>query len=113
MPTYAFTTIDDPLGTRGTSAADITNNGQVVGTYFISVGLQAKTSGRGFFYSDGSFSTLSRPTTRDPQGTHALGINEADFIVGWSDSPSGPEGFVFNGTNYSDPSTLGFEVDGI
>ena len=32
MPVYTYTTIDDPLATKGTTAEDINNAGQIVGS---------------------------------------------------------------------------------
>jgi probable HAF family extracellular repeat protein len=57
MPVYTYTTIDDPLATKGTTAEDINNAGQIVGSYDNASGQH------GFLYSSGVFTTLETTAT--------------------------------------------------
>jgi probable HAF family extracellular repeat protein len=74
MPVYTYTTIDDPSATKGTTANDINNEGQIVGSYNNASGQH------GFLYSNGVFTTLDEPLATN--GTEALGINDMGQIVG-------------------------------
>src|SRR6266849_2362906 len=53
-----FTTLDDPLGTGGTSARGINDAGQIVGEYFVAGSAHAHS----FLYSGGNFATLAEPS---------------------------------------------------
>ena len=71
-----FTSLSDPLGTNGTAAVAINNNGQIVGYYLDSSNVQ-----HGFVYSDGIYTTID-----DPLGTHGTvltGINNSGQVVGY------------------------------
>ena len=71
-----FTSLSDPLGTNGTAAVAINNNGQIVGYYLDSSNVQ-----HGFVYSDGIYTTID-----DPLGTHGTvltGINDLGEVVGY------------------------------
>ena len=59
MPVYTFTTLDDPLGTKGTTAQGINDAGQVAGNF-----IDASTRSSGFLYSNGTYTILL-----DPSGT--------------------------------------------
>ena len=100
MPVYTYTTIDDPLATKGTTAEDINNAGQIVGSYDNGSGQH------GFLYSNGVFTTLDDPLATN--GTEALGINDLGQIVGDYSDATGVHGFLYSGGNYTtldDPST--------
>jgi probable HAF family extracellular repeat protein len=68
MPTYTYTTIDDPSG-RSTSAHGINNAGQIVGQYF------SNNAAHGFLYSGGTYTTLDDPSAT-LNITEAFGIND-------------------------------------
>jgi probable HAF family extracellular repeat protein len=88
-----YTTVDDPLATRGTLAFDINAAGQIVGYYADGTGFH------GFLRSNnGSFITLD-----DPAGvgrTFPQSINDAGQIVGsYSDANNAVHSFLYsNGT---------------
>jgi hypothetical protein len=57
MPVYTYTTLDDPLGLRGTNAYGIWSaKGQIVGSYSDSIGFQ-----HGFLLSGGVYTTVDAP----------------------------------------------------
>jgi hypothetical protein len=56
MPTYTYTTLDDPSATNGTKAQGINDAGQIVGSYDAPSGLF--TGGHGFLEVSGVYSTL-------------------------------------------------------
>jgi probable HAF family extracellular repeat protein len=97
MPTYTYTTLDDPLGTNVTLANGINATGHIVGTYADS------GSEHGFLYSGGSSGTYI--TIDDPLATHgtlATGINATGQIVGYyADSSFHLHGFLYNDGNYT------------
>jgi probable HAF family extracellular repeat protein len=100
MPTYTYTTLDDPAGNGRTGASGINDAGQIVGTY-TEVTLSSHgdifTRNHGFIYAGGTY------TTRDPPGaafTFASGINASGQIVGTYNN--GPyHGFLYSGGTYA------------
>ena len=70
-----YTTLNDPLGTKGTDALGINNKGQIVGVYYDSSDIP-----HGFLYSHGHYKTLNDPL--GTEGTEAFGINNKGQIVG-------------------------------
>jgi probable HAF family extracellular repeat protein len=111
MPTYTYTTIDDPSG-RNTLAFGINDAGQVVGEY-VSNGIH------GFLYSGGTYTTLDDPSSSNV--TEAFGINDTGQIVGtYQDAGFRNHGFLYSGGTYTtvddplaDPSRAGTEANGI
>ena len=90
-----YTTLNDPLGTKGTQAYGINDAGQIVGDYIDSNGTE-----HGFLYSGGTYTTIDRP--RATNGTEALGINDAGQIAGYYvDSSSAVHGFLYSGGTYT------------
>jgi probable HAF family extracellular repeat protein len=112
MPTYTYSTIDDPSG-RNTQAFGINSTGQIVGQYFSNMAVH------GFLYSGGTYTTLDDPSANPI--TAATGINDAGQIVGsYTDSTGMDHGFLYSGGNYTtvddplaDPGSLGTDADGI
>jgi probable HAF family extracellular repeat protein len=93
MPTYTYTTIDDPSG-RNTQAFGINNAGQVVGQYF------SNNATHGFLYSGGTYATLDDPSSSNV--TKAFGINDAGQIVGiYQGAGLESHGFLYSGGNYA------------
>src|SRR5262249_20235676 len=93
MPTYTYTTIDDPAANSGvgTVATGINNAGQIVGYYVNASGVY-----QGFLYSGGTYTALSDPLGTN--GTYALGINDSGQIVGYYfDSNHVQHGFLYSG----------------
>lgn len=110
-----FTTIGNPLGTLNI-ARGINNEGQIVGYYVDSSGVQ-----HGFLDSSGTYTTLSDPlaaTLPSGQGgTVALGINNKGQIVGYYVDGNGADhGFLHSGGTYTtidDPLGSSTELFGI
>src|SRR5262249_13462663 len=97
MPTYTYTTIDDPAANSGvgTVATGINNAGQIVGYYVNASGVY-----QGFLYSGGTYTALSDPLGAN--GTYALGINDSGQIVGYYfDSNHIEHGFLYSGGTYT------------
>ncbi|MGP0105015.1 cadherin-like domain-containing protein [Rhodoblastus sp.] len=93
VPSYVFTTIDEPqAGTTFTVANGINDQGQIVGTY-------SGGTPDGFLDDGGTFTTIDDPAATS--GTQALGINNAGQIVGVS-QVSGNGQIVVRGFLYSD-----------
>ena len=98
-----YTPLNDPLaGTangQGTVANGIATNGNIVGYYVDSSGVQHG------FLNDGSYHTLDDPSagTFSGAGTLAFGISSSNGnIVGYFiDSSNKNHGFVYNGTTYT------------
>ncbi len=101
-----FSTINDPGGASN-NAHGVNDNNQVVGYY------GASTSGpsTGFLYNTltHAFADIADPSA-GPNGTAAIGINNAGDVVGfYFDSSGNPNGFLFNGSTYKnidDPSAV-------
>ena len=94
MPTYSYTTLDDPLGTGVTIANGINAAGWVVGQYSVSSGYQ------GFLYSNGTYTSLGGPSNV-ALGAVALGVNDNAQIVGYyTDAARLNHGFLYTGGNY-------------
>src|SRR5262249_6402908 len=84
----AFTTLDDPLGARGTFALGINEPGQVVGYYLDANGVQ-----HGFLFSGGAYTTIDDP--QGVRGTVAQGISDNGQIAGYYLDSSGVQhGFL-------------------
>jgi probable HAF family extracellular repeat protein len=107
MPTYTYTTLDDPAGNGGTGASGINDAGQIVGTYTVrTVDFHANifSTTHGFIYAGGTY------TTRDPGAAFnfANGINASGQIVGTYNYANFPyHGFLYSGGTYTsldDPS---------
>lgn len=94
LPTYNFTTINDPNAYGGsTHIAGINNEGAVVGYYMNRQGIN-----QAFEYANGVFTDLNVPNA--PQGSYALGINDNGQISGYYADADGAHGFIYNGVNY-------------
>jgi probable HAF family extracellular repeat protein len=87
-----YTTLNNPLATRETSAYGINDAGQIVGSYFDDGGIH------GFVYSNGSYTTLNNPL--NPNNTVLTGISNAGQIIGNYGNANGiMQGFLYsNGT---------------
>jgi probable HAF family extracellular repeat protein len=68
IPIYAYTTLNDTLGTNGTSPFGINDVGQIVGIFQDSNNIQ-----HGFLYSNGTYTTLNDPSAATPNGVGGLG----------------------------------------
>src|SRR5262249_13068926 len=95
-----FTTLNDPLGVKGTSATGINDTGQIVGTYTDPGGHQ-----HGFIDNGGTYTTIDYPGSTD---TFVDGINASGLIVGtYTDAVGSHHGFIQSGpvfTALDDPS---------
>jgi probable HAF family extracellular repeat protein len=106
MPTYTYTTLDDPAGNGGTSPGGINDAGQIVGTYTVVTFSHANSfsTTHGFIYAGGTYTTLDAPGAF----TFASDINASGQIVGTYNSAGGPyHGFLYSGGTYTtldDPS---------
>jgi probable HAF family extracellular repeat protein len=96
-----YTLIDDPnavLGNNmGTYASDISNNGEIVGSYYDASGLT-----HGFIYQNGVYTTLDDPL--GVGGTLLSGVNDVGQIVGQYTDASGTT-FAFVATPAPEPSS--------
>ena len=127
MPTYTYTTLDDPSAAEGTFAYGINNSGQIVGYYQDSnlnklgfvyssgaftpfnvaqaindAGQIVGLSGDGFssfLYSAGNYASIYDPSAYSK--TLAQGINGGGQVVGWYDTGLGALGFLYSGGNYT------------
>src|SRR5262249_56669907 len=84
-----YTTIDDPLGVKGTAATGINDAGQIVGTYRDSANVP-----HGFLLSGGLFTTIDDPSAPAGFSTTVRDINAAGQIVGTFGDASGGHGVV-------------------
>jgi probable HAF family extracellular repeat protein len=127
MPTYTYTTLDDPSAAEGTFAYGINNSGQIVGYYQDSnlnklgfvysggtftpfnvaqgindAGQIVGLSGDGFssfLYNAGNYTSIYDPSAFSK--TLAQGINGGGQVVGWYDTGLGALGFLYSGGNYT------------
>ncbi len=106
-----YTTLDDPLSTRGTDAIGISGN-NIVGDYL------DDAAGHGFLYNGSTYTTLDNPS--QPLGTEMGGISDNNIVATFFDSNppgNGTHGFLYNGTSYTtldDPlSTWGTYAAGV
>ena len=106
MPTYAYTTLDDPSANVGTFPYGINDAGQIVGYYIVQT-LEPHIPVfhyHGFLDAGGTYTTLDYPGAIY---TYAYGINASGQIVGtYTNGPY--HGFVYSGGTYTltldDPS---------
>jgi probable HAF family extracellular repeat protein len=102
MPTYNYTTLDEPLSVGFTTVATGINfTGQIVGYYHNNGGTH------GFLLSGGTYTTLDDPLGAD---TVASGINSLGQIVGHYSNASGNHGFLLTVGQYvtlDDPLATG------
>ena len=82
-----FTTVDAP-GALGTSIAAISNNGEIVGSYYTSDALH------GLIYDNGTFTTLDYDAAHT--ATVLTGVNDAGLIVGIAY----PQDYEYAGGNF-------------
>jgi len=95
MPTYSYTTINDPLGTTSTTAGNINASGQITGSYIDSSG-----NIHGFLYSGGRYTTIDDPFATE--GTFPISINASGQITGnYVDSSGLEHGFLYSGGSYT------------
>jgi len=95
MTVFSYSTLNDPLAAEGTFPTGINNNGQIVGYYVDSSGID-----HGFLYSGGTYTTLNDPS--GSKGTVAAGINDQGQIVGhYADSSNGLHAFLYSGGTYT------------
>jgi probable HAF family extracellular repeat protein len=102
MPTYSYSTLNEPLSTYGTNALGINDSGQIVGYY-----VDSNPFYHGFLYSGGTYTTLDDPSARNTGGTFAEGINASGQTVGYYGGSVGNHGFLYSGGTYTtldDPS---------
>ena len=101
-----FTTVNLPNGSPpgyGFGFADINDNGQMVGSY--QPPSLVTNSEKGFVATEGSYSTLAFPGSRE---TRAQSINDAGQIVGIYEKSTGTYGFyTANGTSFQSMSAFG------
>ena len=117
-----YTTLDDPLGTGGTTAYGISGN-NIVGWYANSSGWQL-----GFLYNGSTYTTLTDPLSVQstmhgpvPNGNYAYGIsgNNTVGLYYWNapvNGVNGYSGFLYNGSTYttlSDPLSVSTSAQGI
>lgn len=108
IPSHAYTTINDPMGTGGTQARGVDGN-NIVGIF------QNPNNGHGFKYDGANFTTIDEPDQYNVS-TDANGIS-GNLIVGSYDGRNGTDsngftiqaeyGYVYDGVSYtrlSDPS---------
>jgi hypothetical protein len=95
-PTYSFRNINVP-GSAGSSAGDINNNGQILGSYSGS-DPSLNNASQGFRLGQGAFNTIDFPGATQ---TVPSGFNDADKIVGqYVDSSGTRRSFVLYGGNF-------------
>ena len=102
MPTYTFTTLNDPLGTDGTFPQGINNDEQIVGYYIDNLGVS-----HGYLYDGSSFKTIDAPSSAAFGGTNLNGINQQDQIAGWYSDGTSFHSFVYDHGTFTaidDPS---------
>src|SRR5438874_1056905 len=80
----AYTTLDDPSATNGTTPFGINDSGQIVGTY------EAASGTHSFLYSGGAFTTIDDPVVNSH--TFARSINNTGRIVGTLSDGTGSHG---------------------
>jgi probable HAF family extracellular repeat protein len=105
----AFSTIDDPLGTKGSQALDINAAGQIVGFYTTDDGIT-----HGFRRSaGGAYTTIDNPAGVE---TELRSINDAGQIVGLYGNATGAHGFLTSNGEFFDinaPSGILETIEGI
>lgn len=79
---YSFVTIDYP-GSVWTTLSAINNNGQVVGDYSLTHGIDAGKNVRSFVRSLKQGRSVSFTMPKGRSNTSPLGINDAGQVVGW------------------------------
>ena len=91
---YTYTTLSRP-GATFTTAWDVNNSGQIVGS------TSGDTGSQGFIYSGGIFTSLSGPS--GAISTNALGISDAGVVVGsyYTSSSIDPDGNLIFGPETS------------
>ena len=102
MPTYTFTTLNDPWGANGTFPQGINNDGQIVGYYIDNLGVS-----HGYLYDGSSFKTIDAPSSAAFGGTNLNGINQQDQIAGWYSDGTSFHSFVYDHGTFTiinDPS---------
>ena len=88
-----FTTVDDPLGTNGTTATGV-SGGTAVGWY-----LDSSSQEHGFIYDGTIYTTLDEPLADNR--TRAQSI-EGNVVVGWYvNSTPRKQGFRFDGSTWT------------
>jgi probable HAF family extracellular repeat protein len=95
-----YTQIDIP-GSYDTQIWGINNEGQVVGTYGAINRATGAVSTEGFIYNinTGTYTTLNDPLATG--GTFAQGINDAGQVVGYFNSASGDQAFLYSNGTYT------------
>jgi hypothetical protein len=97
----AFTTLDDPLGAKGTFARGISGS-NIVGYYY-----DAGNIVHGFLFDGSTYTTLDdplAPKSSSGQGTFPQAISGSTIVGTYGQSPSGlnnATGFVYNGSTYT------------
>ena len=95
--TYTFTAIDIP-GATLTSANDINDSGQIVGSY------RDATGGHGFVDGGGAFTTINVPFNLGGGlvfETFVTGINHRGQIVGQINPGPTTQGFLYRGGTFT------------
>jgi len=108
-----FTTIDDPLGTKGSFPGGISGD-NIVGSYS-----DSSNKLHGFLYNGSTWTTIDDPLVGNGeyQGTTPNGISGNNIVGGYADSSNVSHGFLYNGSTYTtldDPLgvTLAYGISG-
>ncbi len=87
--TYTFTTLDNPLGVKGTQLHGICGN-NIVGSYY-----DASNDSHGFLYNGSNYMTIDPPSAA--LGTTGMGGISGNNIVGsYRDASNIAHGFIYN-----------------
>jgi probable HAF family extracellular repeat protein len=108
LPSLAYSSLNDPLGTNGTVPFGINVSGEIVGNYVDSNGVL-----HGFLYSNGTYTSITDPSARTTAGfqgfgTYAHRVNDSDQIVGYyvDGTTNGVHGFLYSGGTNGTYTTL-------
>jgi probable HAF family extracellular repeat protein len=101
MSVYNYMTLDATGANAGTSAYDINNAGQIVGSYTFVPGGLFPTQKYGFIYNpqDGTYTGLNDPFSA--VFTSAQGINDVGQVVGHYLAAGLYHGFLYSGGTYT------------
>lgn len=82
MTTYTFSTLDDPLGTEGTHAIGINDEGQIVGCYYDSSDFMHGFLATGFASTfANAYTCVTLDNLFGTERTHAISINGVGQIA--------------------------------
>ena len=108
LPSLAYSSLNDPLGTNGTVPFGINVSGEIVGNY-----VDSNDVLHGFLYSNGTYTSITDPSARTTAGfqgfgTYAHSVNDSDQIVGYyvDGTTNGVHGFLYSGGTNGTYTTL-------